>query len=256
MMIRRCCSDNPIVVELKGEHVETPPSLHYHSRLTHIQTKSLFHFTHFLYTSTSHLFIQHWSISHLNSLSYTHSYIPLMTSSIKNYDFYRKAVDGLQTKSVYGGISTYHIYSLSFIVSILSAIIISILTFSQLKSFIYPNTYSQLTIQDTMDQPLPTHIDILFNQLSCDCKHFHTLIHPQLLIFTSIISNPILLLISLYHSHSFLQHQIDKTQQGNGCHFVADFNLFPVLHSFIHFIHREKATSTSRYLDLIWSLEL
>ena len=97
-------------------------------------------------------------------------YCSHMTSSIKNYDFYRKAVDGLQTKSVYGGISNTTYYSLSYIVSILSAITISILTFSQLKSFLHPNTYSQLAIQDTMNQPVQTHIDILFNQLSCDCK--------------------------------------------------------------------------------------
>ena len=91
-----------------------------------------------------------------------------MTSSIKNYDFYRKAVDGLQTKSVVGGISTLYLHSLSHLVSILSAILISLLTLSQLKSFIYPTTHTQLAIQDTLDLPVHTDIDIDFNQLSCD----------------------------------------------------------------------------------------
>lgn len=91
-----------------------------------------------------------------------------MTSSIKNYDFYRKAVDGLQTKSVIGGISTLNKHTLLSLVSILSAIFISILTLSQLKSFIYPTTHTQLAIQDTLDLPVHTDIDIDFNQLSCD----------------------------------------------------------------------------------------
>lgn len=90
-----------------------------------------------------------------------------MTSSIKNYDFYRKAVDGLQTKSVIGGISTLNKHTLLSLVSILSAIFISILTLSQLKSFIYPTTHTQLAIQDTLDLPVHTDIDIDFNQLSC-----------------------------------------------------------------------------------------
>ena len=64
-----------------------------------------------------------------------------MTSSIKNYDFYRKAVDGLQTKSVIGGISTLNKYT---------------------------TTHTQLAIQDTLDLPVHTDIDIDFNQLSCD----------------------------------------------------------------------------------------
>ena len=63
--------------------------------------------------TTTHL--THLSISSIHptlvlisftTLSYTHSLTTHMTSSIKNYDFYRKAVDGLQTKSVVGGIST------------------------------------------------------------------------------------------------------------------------------------------------------
>ena len=83
-----------------------------------------------------------------------------MTSSIKNYDFYRKAVDGLQTKSVIGGISTLNKHTLLSLVSIL--------TLSQLKSFIYPTTHTQLAIQDTLDLPVHTDIDIDFNQLSCD----------------------------------------------------------------------------------------
>ena len=91
-----------------------------------------------------------------------------MTSSIKNYDFYRKAVDGLQTKSVIGGISTLNKHTLLSLVSNLSAIFISILTLSQLKSFIYPTTHTQLAIQDTLDLPVHTDIDIDFNQLSCD----------------------------------------------------------------------------------------
>ena len=88
-----------------------------------------------------------------------------MTSSIKNYDFYRKAVDGLQTKSVIGGISTLNKHTLLSLVSILSAIFISILTLSQLKSFIYPTTHTQLAIQDTLDLPVHTDIDIHFDNL-------------------------------------------------------------------------------------------
>ncbi|KAK8798153.1 hypothetical protein WA538_006140, partial [Blastocystis sp. DL] len=118
-----------------------------------------------------------------------------MTSSIKNYDFYRKAVDGLQTKSVIGGI-----------ISILSAIFISILTLSQLKSFIYPTTHTQLAIQDTLDLPVHTDIDIDFNQLSCDAIDIH---------FDNLKSNPP------------TDISIDKTEKGNGCHFVAQFNLYP-----------------------------
>ena len=65
MMIRRCCDDNPIVLELEGDDVETSFTLHSHPGPPNLQATLHFPQLHTLHTSPSHLFPHNRTISHL-----------------------------------------------------------------------------------------------------------------------------------------------------------------------------------------------
>ena len=94
-----------------------------------------------------------------------------MPAGIKKYDFYRKAIDGLQTKTSIGGLSKLSCSS-SFIVSVISAIIIAILISMQTYSFFQTKTSTTLNVDSQMDSILPTTLDFSLFYMSCECIQF------------------------------------------------------------------------------------
>ena len=98
-----------------------------------------------------------------------------MPAGIKKYDFYRKAIDGLQTKTSIGGLSKLS-YSSSFIVSVISAIIIAILISMQTYSFFQTKTSTTLNVDSQMDSIIPTTLDFSLFYMSCECiQSIHSL---------------------------------------------------------------------------------
>ena len=92
-----------------------------------------------------------------------------MPIGIKKYDFYRKAIDGLQTKTSVGGLSKIASYKL-FIVSLISAIIIAILISMQTYSFLQTKTSTTLNVESQMDNSIPTVLDFSLFYMPCECS--------------------------------------------------------------------------------------
>lgn len=98
-----------------------------------------------------------------------------MPTGIKKYDFYRKAIDGLQTKTAVGGLSKLCFCALS-LVSIISAVIIAILVSMQTYSFFKTKTVTTLNVESQMDRVIPTSLDFSLFYMPCDCTPFLRLI--------------------------------------------------------------------------------
>lgn len=92
-----------------------------------------------------------------------------MPVGIKKYDFYRKAIDGLQTKTSVGGLSKLVILPLV-LVSLISAIIITVLVSMQTFSFFQTKTSTTLNVESQMDQTIPTVLDFSLFYMPCECK--------------------------------------------------------------------------------------
>lgn len=108
-------------------------------------------------------------------ITFSHSTRICMPTGIKKYDFYRKAIDGLQTKTTVGGLSKLRNHAL-LLVSLISAIIIAILVSMQTYSFFQTKTSTTLNVESQLDQTIPTLIDFSLFYMPCDCKFFHFLL--------------------------------------------------------------------------------
>ena len=91
-----------------------------------------------------------------------------MASGIKRYDFYRKAIDGLQTKTSIGGLSKF-VSGVWFVASLISGIIIILLTVFQTVSFVKTKTSTTLNVESQLDNIIPSKLDFSLFYMSCDC---------------------------------------------------------------------------------------
>ena len=91
-----------------------------------------------------------------------------MPVGIKKYDFYRKAIDGLQTKTSVGGLSKSFSGGL-FLVSIISFAIIALLISMQTYSFLQTKTSTTLNVESQLDSIIPTVLDFSLFYMPCDC---------------------------------------------------------------------------------------
>ena len=179
-----------------------------------------------------------------------------MPNSIKNYDFYRKAVDGLQTKSVYGGISTLSLKH-PFIHSIHSICYYHRFTHI-LTTQILPHSYYQHTTRYSRHYESPCSYTCRYWLQSTLLWWYNTLLsYSSIAIdihFDNLKSNPPTDIDVLFtFESSTLDCQDWEWKRLSFCCSIQ----FVSCSSFIRRIRcRERVTSTSPYPDLIWNLEL
>ena len=125
-----------------------------------------------------------------------------MSTGVKRYDFYRKAIDGLQTKSSVGGL-----------ISLIGGSIIIILVYLQTSSFLSLKTSTTLTVRAQMDSAIPTHLDISFFHLSCENVDIH---------FENTKSKPVSDVILSRTPLPSVDNGISE-----GCRVDASFNIYP-----------------------------
>ena len=91
-----------------------------------------------------------------------------MASGIKRYDFYRKAIDGLQTKTSIGGLSKF-VPAKWFLVSLISGFFIFLLVALQTVSFVKTKTSTTLNVESQLDKIIPSKLDFSLFYMPCDC---------------------------------------------------------------------------------------